>query len=99
MSWARLEERKASLQKEYDEIISRLWEEYELTRREAEEVAAPIEDVGQSQKRLNELKGKIKALGTVNVAAVEEYKEVSERYAFMNAQVADVEQSRDERSA
>ena len=93
---ARLEERKASLQKEYDEIISRLWEEYELTRREAEEVAAPIEDVGQSQKRLNELKGKIKALGTVNVAAVEEYKEVSERYAFMNAQVADVEQSRDE---
>ena len=93
---ARLEERKASLQKEYDEIISRLWEEYELTRREAEEVAAPIEDVGQSQKRLNELKGKIKALGTVNVAAVDEYKEVSERYAFMNAQVADVEQSRDE---
>ncbi|MFR2562432.1 MAG: hypothetical protein ACLS8R_06895 [Anaeromassilibacillus sp.] len=68
-----------------------MWEEYELTRREAEEVAAPIEDVGQSQKRLNELKGKIKALGTVNVAAVEEYKEVSERYAFMNAQVADVE--------
>ena len=52
--------------------------------------------MGQSQKRLNELKGKIKALGTVNVAAVEEYKEVSERYAFMNAQVADVEQSRDE---
>ena len=30
------------------------------------------------------------------MAAVEEYKEVSERYAFMNAQVADVEQSRDE---
>lgn len=93
---ARLEERKAGLQKEYDEIISRLWEEYELTRREAEEIAPPIEDVGLSQKRLNELKGKIKALGTVNVAAVEEYKEVSERYAFMNAQVADVEQSRDE---
>lgn len=93
---ARLEERKANLQKEYDEIISRLWEEYELTRREAEEIGAPIENVGQSQKRLNELKGKIKALGTVNVAAVEEYQEVSERYAFMKTQVEDVEKSRDE---
>ncbi|WP_411655309.1 hypothetical protein [Anaeromassilibacillus sp. SJQ-1] len=60
---ARLEERKASLQKEYDEIISRLWEEYELTRREAEEIAGPIDDEGQAQKRLNELKGKIKSLG------------------------------------
>ena len=56
----------------------------------------PIENAGQSQKRLNELKGKIKALGTVNVAAVEEYKEVSERYAFMKTQVEDVEKSRDE---
>lgn len=93
---ARLEERKANLQKEYDEIISRLWEEYELTRREAEEIGTPIEDAGKAQKRLNELKNKIKALGSVNVAAVEEYKEVSERYEFMTAQVNDVEKSRDE---
>ena len=93
---ARLEERKENLQKEYDEIISRLWEEYELTRREAEEVGTKIENPMQAQKRLNELKNKIKALGTVNVAAVEEYKEVSERYEFMTAQVADVEKSREE---
>ncbi|QEY34232.1 chromosome segregation protein SMC [Caproiciproducens galactitolivorans] len=93
---ARLEERKENLQKEYDEIISRLWEEYELTRREAEEVGAKIENPLQAQKRLNELKSKIKALGTVNLAAVEEYKEVSERYEFMKAQVADVEKSREE---
>ncbi|MDF1495929.1 chromosome segregation protein SMC [Caproiciproducens sp. CPB-2] len=93
---ARLEERKANLQKEYDEIISRLWEEYELTRREAEETGAKIENPAQAQKRLNELKNKIKALGSVNVAAVEEYKEVSERYEFMKAQIEDVEKSRDE---
>ncbi len=93
---ARLEERKANLQKEYDEIISRLWEEYELTRREAEEIGAQIENAAQAQKRLNELKNKIKALGSVNVAAVEEYKEVSERYEFMKAQLEDVEKSRDE---
>ncbi len=93
---ARLEERKAGLQKEYDEIISRLWEEYELTRREAEEIGDKIEDLSKAQRRLNELKNKIKALGTVNVAAVEEYKEVSERYEFITAQVNDVEKSREE---
>ncbi len=93
---ARLEERKAGLQKEYDEIISRLWEEYELTRREAEEAVDKIEDPQKAQKRLNELKNQIKALGSVNLAAVEEYKEVAERYEFMSTQVADVEKSRDE---
>ncbi len=93
---ARLEERKDNLQKEYDEIISRLWEEYELTRREAEETGVKIENPGEAQKRLNELKNKIKALGSVNVAAVEEYREVSERYQFLSTQVADVEKSRDE---
>ena len=93
---ARLEERKAGLQKEYDEIISRLWEEYELTRREAEGVAAPIEEPAKAQRRLNELKNQIRALGAVNVAAVEEYREVSERHAFLTNQLADVEKSRDE---
>ncbi len=93
---ARLEERKAGLQKEYDEIISRLWEEYELTRREAEEIGDKIEDLTKAQRRLNELKNKIKSLGTVNVAAVEEYKEVSARYEFITAQVNDVEKSREE---
>ena len=42
---ARLQERAENLQKEYDQIISKLWEEYELTRREAEEQAQPIEDL------------------------------------------------------
>jgi chromosome segregation protein len=93
---ARLEERRNSLQKEYDEIIARLWEEYELTRREAEQEAEPASDPKETQRRLSELKSRIKSLGTVNLSAVEEYKEVSARYEFMKAQIADVEQSRDE---
>lgn len=93
---ARLQERKINLQSQYDTIISKLWEEYELTRLEAEEHAAPIEDVSAANKRLTELKQKIKALGNVNVAAIEEYKEVSERYEFMSTQVADVEKSKKE---
>ncbi|MCI9116265.1 MAG: chromosome segregation protein SMC [Acutalibacter sp.] len=93
---ARLQERADNLQKEYDGIISRLWEEYELTRREAEEIGIKIEDLQAAQRRLQELKNKIKALGAVNVAAVVEYQEVSERYEFLSAQVADVEKSKQE---
>ena len=93
---ARLEERKINLQKEYDTIIAKLWEEYELTRREAEKIAITIEEPAKAQKRLNSLKQSIKALGTVNVSSIEEYKEVSERYEFLSVQVKDVEKSKSE---
>ncbi len=93
---ARLQERSDGLQKEYDGVITRLWEEYELTRREAEEVGAEIEDLPAAQRRLSELKNKIKALGAVNVGAVVEYQEVSQRYEFLNQQVGDAEKSKGE---
>ena len=93
---ARLQERSDNLQKEYDGIITRLWEEYELTRREAEEQGKPIEDLPTAQRRLQELKNKIKALGAVNVGAVVEYQEVSERYNFLNTQVTDAETAKKE---
>ena len=93
---ARLQERAENLQKEYDQIIAKLWEEYELTRREAEEQAQPIQDLPAAQRRLSELKNKIKALGAVNVGAVVEYQEVSQRYQFLKAQVEDVEKSKKE---
>ncbi len=95
---ARLQERKAGMLKEYDEIINKLYDEYELTRREAEETGITIEDPSKAQKRLNELKNKIKALGSVNLSAIEEYDEVSQRYAFMSTQIKDIETSRDELS-
>ena len=93
---ARLEERRTNLQKQYDEINGKLWEEYELTKKEAEAVAADISEPGKAQRRLAELRQKIKSLGSVNVGAIDEYKEVSERYEFMKVQVGDVERSRNE---
>ena len=95
---SRLEEKKIGLQKEYDDIIAKLWEEYELTKREAEEVSQKIDDISNAQKRLNEIKLKIRNLGTINISAIEEYKEVSERYKFMKHQVNDVEKSKTELS-
>jgi len=92
----RLEERKISMVHEYDDTIKKMYDEYGLTRSEAEEKGKIPEDITAAQHRLTELKGKIRSLGNVNVAAIEEYKLESERYEFMSAQIADIENSRDE---
>ncbi len=93
---ARLSERKETMEKEFEDIQNKLYDEYELTKREAEELDIVIEDIPEAKKRLNELKSKIRGLGNVNVSAIEEYKEVSERYTFMHTQVSDVEKSKAE---
>lgn len=93
---SKTEERKNAAQRDFDSIINQLYEVYELTRSEAEEIAEKIEDVVSATKQLNEIKGKIRALGNVNVGAIEEYKEVSERYKFLSEQLADVRSSKRE---
>ncbi len=93
---ARLTERKAAMLKEHDDIIAKLFDEYGMTRTEAEASGISVEDPQLAKRRLDELKSKIKRLGTVNVAAIEEYKEVGARYEFMSGQIADVEQAREE---
>lgn len=93
---ARLEERKAGMLRDYDSTVNKLYDEYQLTRREAEAAAEPSENPSESSKRLREVKADIKALGNVNVGAIEEYKEVSERYEFMSGQINDVETSKRE---
>ncbi len=93
---ARLEERRENMLREYDDIIKRLFDEYELTRTEAEQIAEPVEDIPAAKRELADVKSKIKSLGNVNVSAIEEYKEVHERYVFMKAQMDDLESSRAE---
>ena len=93
---ARFEDKKMNVQKEYDAIIARLWDEYELTRREAVANFKVIENTSQIVKELNELRLKIKNLGVVNVAAIEEFQQVSERHQFMKSQINDVEKSKKE---
>ena len=93
---ARLTERKEIMLKEYDDVIRRLYDEYELTRSEAEKIGIEIERPTEAKKTLAEIKGKIRSLGNVNVSAIEEYKEVSERYEFLSSQINDVENTRSE---
>ncbi|MBQ7288098.1 MAG: chromosome segregation protein SMC [Clostridia bacterium] len=92
----RLRERKENMVREYDDVVRRLFDEYELTRSEAEQRVERIENVVEAKRSLGEVKNKIRSLGNVNVSAIEEYKEVSERYEFMTAQMEDIQRSRAE---
>ena len=87
-------ERGKSVENEFDDLAGKLWDEYGLTRSQAESSAEQPEDVKAAKSRLAELKGQIKKLGSVNLGAIEEYAEVSERYEFMNAQLEDVNKSK-----
>ena len=93
---ARLAERKTTLETEYDQTIAKLWEEYELTLGDAEALCVEFESTSDLRRRVGEIRAKIKALGNVNVGAIEEFKEVNERYTFMKAQVSDVEKAKQE---
>lgn len=79
--------------REYDSLTAKLFEEYELTYSEACEMNLPAPDK-DSVTELASIKGKIRALGSVNVNAVEEFKEQKERYDFMSGQIKDLEESR-----
>ena len=92
----RLEERRAAAQKEYDLIIQKLFEEYNLTRREAQEQFEPAENLRESEKKVKELRGQMKRLEPVNLGAVEEYKEVFEKYTMYKTQITDVQKSKAE---
>lgn len=92
----RLEERRESVCRDTDNIIRQLMEIYELTRSEAVQIAEKIEDMTEAQRQLTDVKNKIRALGNVNVDAIEEYREVAERYKFMSEQISDVQRSKSE---
>ena len=93
---ARQEERRGVTRQTLDNAAAKLYDDYQLTPREAEEQGCVLQDPAKAQLELHEVNGKIRALGNINVDAVEEYREVSERCAFMNSQVEDIERSKAE---
>ena len=90
---ARLSERKISMENEYDTTVNKLYDEYQLSRTDAEALNIKLDNIGEAQRTLSSVKAKIRSLGSVNVAAIEEYKEVKERYDFLNLQLEDVQKS------
>ena len=74
-----------------DNLSKYMWEEYELTYQSAVELKdASLNDLDALKKEVTAVKAKIKALGDVNVNAIEDYKLVSERYEFLKGQHDDI---------
>ena len=86
----RLEAQKVKYTSNNENILSKLWDEYEITYSEALKHKVTIEDIPAAQKQLQTIKNSIKALGHININAIEEYREAKERYDFLTAQEQDI---------
>ena len=82
--------KKTKLEEEINNIINKMWEEYETTPNNVEEYKKP-ENVALTQKQVNSLRKEMRELGSVNLDSIEEYKSLKERYDFMNEQRLDLE--------
>ena len=87
----RLNSQREKLEETADSLTDYMWEEYELTYN----TALPMKqeenmDLAALKKQTSVLKDEIRKLGDVNVNAIEDYKNISERYEFMNTQRNDL---------
>lgn len=79
-------------QEKQQELLDYMWDNYEVTYHQLKETLTeePKESLSKIKEDIVAIKGEIRALGPVNVNAVEEYKEVAERYEFLLTQKEDV---------
>lgn len=92
----RLENKLAAISSDCDNSVARLWDEYELTVSAAAALRTPVESLTAANRRIAELRGAIKELGNINIDAIEEYKEVKERFEFYTGQIEDLDRARAE---
>ncbi|MDR1990679.1 MAG: hypothetical protein LBQ09_10680, partial [Acidobacteriaceae bacterium] len=85
-----LEIRKAKNETQLDNFKDKLWEEFEVSYIQAIEFRKKDFAMPAAVRESRDIKGKIKELGEVNVGAIKEYETVSERYAFLTSQRADI---------
>ena len=86
----KLEVKKTKLDEDLNNVITSLWNEYELTPNACEDYQKP-ENIAITTRRVNALRQDIRELGSVNVDSIEEYKNLKQRYEFMCEQRLDLE--------
>lgn len=89
---SKLELKKSKLEVELEQVINKMWEDYELTPSNAVNYEKPT-NVSQTTKKVKNLRDEIKNLGSINIDSIEEYKQTKERYDFMCEQRLDLENS------
>ena len=87
----RIQAQREKLEEKLEASTAYMWSEYEMTYSTALELKREeYQSVPEVKKLIDELKSRIKGLGNINVNAIEDYKEVSERYEFMRTQHEDL---------
>lgn len=84
------------VENDLEQMTARIWEDYQLTYEGAEPFRDPDFKLAESEKRLNTLRAAIRAMGPVNVSAMDEYRETSERYTELSAQRDDLERAKND---
>ena len=87
---------KAKKESEEEHIYKKLNEELELTYAEALDICEPVENEEDFKSVITSIKSKITKLGVVNLAAIEEYEELKEKFEFMSNQAEDLEKAKEE---
>ena len=87
---SKLEIRKSKMEVELEQIINKMWEDYEMTPNHADQFIRP-QNIAETTKKVESLRAEIRGLGSVNVDAIEEYKQTKQRYDFLCEQRLDLE--------
>ena len=88
----KIDVKKTKLEQDIEDIINKMWEEYEITPNNVTEYKKPT-NASETSKMVNNLRNQIKELGSINIDSIEEYKQTKQRYDFMCEQRLDLENS------
>lgn len=87
----RLNSQKERMEESIESQINYMWDEYEITLSDAESLKdETMNDLSSMKKEITTLKDAIRKLGDVNVNAIEDYKNLMERYTFLKTQHDDL---------
>ena len=89
---SKLDLKKSKIELELNQVINKMWEEYELTPNNTGDIKKS-EKPHEVQKQVNSIRSQIREIGSVNIDSIAEYKEMKERYDFMSEQRLDLEES------
>ena len=93
----RVQAQEEKLEERLETFASYMWTEYEMTFSTAQELKREeYQAIPQVKKQIEDLKNRIKGLGNINVNAIEDYKEISQRYEFLKEQYEDLTQAQAE---
>ncbi len=93
---ARLTAQNMQTDEKRQQILDKMWEQYQLTPNAAERYKIQIDNISHANRKVLDLRDKMRQLGNINLDAVEQYKTLMERFNFLGEQKQDLEQAQNE---